>query len=271
MKKILAVIMTVVMLFGFTGCSSEPTKIPITIDNVEDYFDSEVTIHNVNYNVYGDKKYFEGTAFVTVEIEKVVDCSIEGFSFNLGLYSWDEEKWESYEDLDIVTIPENGRYSKTFEVETSVGAPFDWIYEPGYSVRWDDLQGNVVVEKGQELRLPIKDYESDKFIKGVATVNSFECNPRKDGKFDGIANVTVEIEEIYANDFDCTVELHLMSTNGYWYNDFEEPLDVIEFKPNVSYKNTFDIKTMEYGSPDDSEPEFVVTTTIVKGEKVVVA
>lgn len=125
----------------------------ITIDNWDDYFKIEKTITDFKY----EESYFSiaGASFVesasaklNVRITKKVDCKAKNISFNLGLMAYDDN-WNSYDDLEHVTLTEDGCYEGSFYVhlKNDVSMYTFMLKEPGFSVLLGDLSGQVITVK----------------------------------------------------------------------------------------------------------------------------
>lgn len=120
--------------------------VEINIDNVDDYFKVEETVDDFEYT----EDYFvtSASAKYTIRISKKADCRVKKVSFNLGLLAWDDN-WESYDDLEQVTLSEDGDYEGTFHVKLKNNASvLPWFFgEPKFSILWKDLEGEVIVMK----------------------------------------------------------------------------------------------------------------------------
>ena len=156
MKKTIAFLLAFCLSVGLCGCGRE--EVTINIDNVSDYFAVEQTIEGFEYD---GNEYAPGFTAVTfakatlrIKIYKKFDFEVKDFSFNLGLMAWDNDLWESYDDIKEITLYPDGSYEGTFTVTLKSGAygldaPYASFSEPGYSILWGDLTGTILVPKKQ--------------------------------------------------------------------------------------------------------------------------
>lgn len=127
--------------------------VDINIDNLTDYFTIEKTIEDFEYEAhptYGFVDYASAT--LNVRIYPKTALKAENITFNLGLDAWNlspyaKNLWKDYDNLDYVTLSEDGHYERSFTVEfnegesTSIYLDFE---EPRYSVLFGELNGKVI-------------------------------------------------------------------------------------------------------------------------------
>lgn len=168
MKRVITLLLALVLVFGLVGCSSAPAKeantpqlteeatgkeVEVDIDNWDDYFKIETTIEDFEYEELtpGVGLLTSATGKINIRIHRKVDCRVKDVSFNLGLKAYDDS-WESYDNLDYVTLTTDGKYEGSFNISLKDGATYNTLIhsqkkEPGYSVLLGDLKGIVIVNE----------------------------------------------------------------------------------------------------------------------------
>ncbi len=123
--------------------------IEITIDNWDDYFKIEKTIEDFEYeeDLFGCGLVQSASAKLNIRISKKVDCKVKNVSFDLGLLAYEDE-WMSYDNLEHVTLTEDGSYEGSFTVRLKDDAAlftFMLNENPGFSVLLPNLKGSVII------------------------------------------------------------------------------------------------------------------------------
>ena len=164
MKRTIAILLVFLLCVGLSACTQKETgkeqketgkEVEITIDNVSDYFGVEKTVEDFTCEKSGLFDYSStitsASATICIRIYRKSECKVKDVSFNVGLLAYDGEVWESYDNLEFVSLPEDGVYEGRFKVRMKSGAtayevlPYMPFKEPGYSFLWGDLKGSVIV------------------------------------------------------------------------------------------------------------------------------
>lgn len=158
MKKTIAILLALCLCVSLCACTSggNGKEVEITIDNVSDYFGVEKTIEDFKCDKYQLGSGLTATiksasATIHIRIYRKSECKVKDVSFNVGLLAYDGKVWESYDNLEFVSLPEDGVYEGRFKVKMKSGAtayevlPNMPFKEPGYSFLWGNLKGSVIV------------------------------------------------------------------------------------------------------------------------------
>lgn len=123
MKKMIALLLALSVVFALVGCSSTPTEETNTAEPT-------------------------ATAKLNIRIYPKSNFEVKDISFNLGLMAYYDE-WESYDSVDYVSLTEDGHYDNSFKVSLKNGAAVSVItlQEPGYSPLLQDLKGSIIINE----------------------------------------------------------------------------------------------------------------------------
>ena len=149
MKKCIALLLILILVFGLVGCS-KGKEIEINIDNWDDYFKIEQSVEDLEYKeiIAGYGIIDTATAKLNIRIYPKSNFEVKDISFNLGLMAYYNE-WESYDSVDYVSLTEDGHYDNSFKVSLKNGAAVSVItlQEPGYSPLLQDLKGSIIINE----------------------------------------------------------------------------------------------------------------------------
>ncbi|MBR5203574.1 MAG: hypothetical protein IKW45_09960 [Clostridia bacterium] len=121
--KLMALILSVAMIFSLVGCGVKTKEIVLTKENFEEYF----TINSYTSDYYESSKHnslFGGTDYdcscnLNIEINKAGDFEVKDIVVTFKIVSsWDpisgQYTDENYNKFIDVNLPQNGSISKTY-------------------------------------------------------------------------------------------------------------------------------------------------------------
>jgi len=153
MKRVIALLLVLVLVVGLAGCS-KGKEVEINIDNWDDYFKMEQTIEDFKYEEGFYGVINSAKAKLNIRIYPKSDFEVKDVSFNLSLTTngglfRDDDKWESYDNVDFVSITEDGHYENSFNVSLKKDEVLSMasLEEPYYVIQLNDLKGSIIVNE----------------------------------------------------------------------------------------------------------------------------